>query len=195
MTELIEITEEKYPIKLELHYADKRNFTGLPIYQTARCFIHPDAEKKLCHVIEQAENLGYYLTIYDVYRPPKAQFVFWNHTPDPEFLSDPSLGSAHSRGVAIDLTLTDKKTNQILEMGTPFDTFDKRSWHYSYEVSVEAQKNRLLLLGIMTNAGFDNYLHEWWHYQLFDAREKYPLIEDQWIGINDYDWDSIRQKT
>ena len=42
---------------------------------------------------------------------------------------------------------------------------------------VEAQRNRLLLMGLMTTAGWDFYRNEWWHYQLFDAR-RYPLISD-----------------
>jgi len=44
-------------------------------------------------------------------------------------------------------------------------------------VPVEAQRNRLLLMGLMTAAGWDFYRNEWWHYQLFDAR-RYPLISD-----------------
>ena len=42
-----------------------------------------------------------------------------------------------------------------------------------------AQKNRFLLLGLMTAAGWDFYRNEWWHYQLFEARAKYPLIGDE----------------
>ena len=38
-----------------------------------------------------------------------------------------------------------------------------------------AQRNRLLLLGLMTAAGFEFYTNEWWHYQLFSARD-YPVV-------------------
>ena len=38
-------------------------------------------------------------------------------------------------------------------------------------VSLEAQRNRLVLLGLMTAAGFEFYANEWWHYQLLDARD------------------------
>ena len=41
----------------------------------------------------------------------------------------------------------------------------------------QAQRNRLLLMGLMTRAGWDFYRNEWWHYQLFDQR-RYPLISD-----------------
>ena len=45
------------------------------------------------------------------------------------------------------------------------------------EIPDVAQRNRYLLLGLMTAAGWDCYLKEWWHYQLFNAR-RLPLIAD-----------------
>ena len=62
-------------------------------------------------------------------------------------------------------------------MGTGFDAFTPLSHHGRTEVSKEAQRNRLLLMGLMTTAGWDFYRNEWWHYQLFDAR-RYALISD-----------------
>ncbi len=184
MSKLIEITEKTHPVKLDLHYADSRNFTQKPVYKKARCFLQIDAEQKFQKAITQADHLGLMFVIFDAYRPPKAQFVFWHHTPDPDFLADPyGRGSPHSRGVALDVSLLDKKTGILLEMGTPFDAFQPESWHANFNVSIEAQRNRLILAGIMLNAGFDNYSHEWWHYQLFNAYE-YPLIEDEgYIGV------------
>ena len=40
-----------------------------------------------------------------------------------------------------------------------------------------AQKNRLILLGIMTAAGWDYYENEWWHYQLHNSK-KWPLVSN-----------------
>ena len=34
-----------------------------------------------------------------------------------------------------------------------------------------------LLLGLMASAGWDHYLNEWWHYQMFAPR-RYPLLCD-----------------
>ena len=62
-------------------------------------------------------------------------------------------------------------------MGTGFDAFTPLSHHGSREISAEAQRNRLLLLGLMSAAGWDFYRNEWWHYQLFDARF-FPLLSD-----------------
>jgi len=60
-------------------------------------------------------------------------------------------------------------------MGTPFDAVTPLSHHASTGVPVEAQRNRFLLLGLMSAAGWDFYGREWWHYQLFDPR-RYPLL-------------------
>jgi D-alanyl-D-alanine dipeptidase len=64
-----------------------------------------------------------------------------------------------------------------LDMGTGFDAFTPLSHHGNLEVSPLAQRNRLLLMGLMTGAGWDFYRNEWWHYQLFDARQ-YRLWND-----------------
>jgi D-alanyl-D-alanine dipeptidase len=68
-------------------------------------------------------------------------------------------------------------------MGTGFDAFTPLSHHASTEVSVAAQRNRLLLLGLMTAAGWDYYAMEWWHYQLFDAG-LYPLLGDADLPVS-----------
>jgi D-alanyl-D-alanine dipeptidase len=64
-----------------------------------------------------------------------------------------------------------------LDMGTHFDAFTPLS-HHGADVSPDAQRNRHLLLGIMSTAGWDFYSKEWWHFQLFDPR-RYPLVEDR----------------
>ena len=97
--------------------------------------------------------------------------------PDPEFLADPRRGSPHSRGVAVDLTLIDKASGEALDMGTGFDAFTPLSHHGNTAISPQAQKNRMLLMGLMTIAGWDFYRNEWWHYQLFDSRD-YALYGD-----------------
>ena len=177
---LIEITPESYGVELSLEYAMANNFTGKPVYTRAGCYLHPEAEGLLCTAIELAAELSFKIKIFDAFRPSEAQWVLWNHTPDPDFLADPRRGSPHSRGAAVDLTLvyqTGPQAGLDLEMGTPFDAFTPRSHHGNMEVSIEAQRNRTLLMGLMTTAGWDFYRNEWWHYQLFDAR-RLPALND-----------------
>lgn len=180
--DLIEITPEKYKVDIDLRYATPNNFTGAPAYAPkARCYLHKEAADCLAKAVEIAAPLGYRFRIYDAYRPTEVQWKLWEHTPDPNFLADPSKGSPHSRGVAIDLTLCDIKTGAPLDMGTEFDAFTPLSHHGRLDIPLEAQKNRILLMGIMTAAGWDFYRNEWWHYQLFNSRT-YPLVNDKDAG-------------
>ena len=55
-------------------------------------------------------------------------------------------------------------------MGTGFDEFSKLSYHGSLNISDVAYKNRVILLGIMTDSGWDFYRNEWWHYKLFNSK-------------------------
>lgn len=176
---LVEITESTDSVILELAYARTGNFTGSPVYRRAVCYLHPHAADCLRHAVALARPLGLALKIFDAFRPTEAQWLLWKHTPDPDFLADPGRGSPHSRGVAVDLTLVDSLSGTPLDMGTAFDTFSPLSHHGCRDVSAEAQRNRFLLLGLMSAAGWDFYCREWWHYQLFNARARYPLFSDR----------------
>ncbi len=173
---LVTITPGGFDVNIYIAYATADNFTGAPVYAAAHCYLHADAAALLRRAVGLASAIGYRFRIYDAFRPSEAQWALWRHTPDPEFLSDPRRGSPHSRGVAIDLTLVDG-TGRVLDMGTEFDAFTPRSHHGNPDISSTAQRNRALLLGIMTAAGWDCYLKEWWHYQMFDSR-RYPLLSD-----------------
>lgn len=173
---LEQIAAPEYDVDFDIAYATAQNFTGHAVYARPGCYLHPDAAACLKEAIRLAAAIGYRLLIFDAYRPSEAQWRLWSHSPDPDFLADPRRGSPHSRGVAIDLTLLDATGNR-LEMGTEFDDFTPKAHHGNQDVSVAAQKNRLILLGLMTAAGWDFYRNEWWHYQLFNSR-RYPLLSD-----------------
>jgi D-alanyl-D-alanine dipeptidase len=173
---LVEIGEASHGVLIDLRYGTPDNFTGKPVYRNPRCFLHRDAAALLARATDLAARQGLKLKIFDAFRPSEAQWVLWNHTPDPEFLADPRRGSPHSRGAAVDLTLADGMGRE-LDMGTGFDAFTPLSRHGNVALSESAQRNRFLLLGLMTAAGFDFYRNEWWHYQMFDSR-RYPVLSD-----------------
>lgn len=173
---LVEITPESHDVVLALAYATPHNLTGKPIYRQARCYLHREAEMKLVRAAGLARFLGLRLKLFDAFRPSEAQWLLWNACPNPEYIADPRRGSPHSRGVAIDLNLIDEAGVE-LEMGTPFDAFTPLSHHANTEISLAAQRNRFLLLGLMSAAGWDFYSNEWWHYQLFNSRQ-YPVLGD-----------------
>lgn len=175
---LIELEQERENIFIDIRYATSDNFTQKPVYTHPHCFLHVEAYAHFQKACELAEKMDLTFKVFDAFRPQEAQEKLWAHTPDPNFLTPPERGSPHSRGVAVDLTLTTKEGVE-LEMGTPFDTFSPQSHHGNLEISEEAQRNRYLLMGIMTTAGWDFYKNEWWHYQLFNARDRFALLYDK----------------
>lgn len=179
---LVEIAPPEFDVERDIVYATADNFTGAAVYTRPACFLHPDAARALKTAIDLAAVHGLRFRIFDAFRPSEAQWILWNHTPDPDFLADPRRGSPHSRGVAVDLTLVDGE-GRALDMGTGFDAFTPRSHHGNREVGTEAQRNRHFLLGLMTAAGWDFYRNEWWHYQLFNARD-YELLDDSALPLS-----------
>tara|TARA_B100001123_G_scaffold249338_1_gene278355 strand:+ start:92 stop:643 length:552 start_codon:yes stop_codon:yes gene_type:complete len=176
---LIQITKKKYPIEIKLFYATKKNFTGKQIYKKKDCYLHKSAIPLFEKSVDLALKINLKLKIFDAFRPTEAQWKLWNHTPNENFIAHPKKGSPHSRGAAIDLTLVNKNNNE-LDMGTGFDSFSSKSFHGNTKISIEAQRNRFVLLGIMSEAGWDFYKKEWWHYQLFNSK-KYKLIKNNML--------------
>ncbi len=152
-TELVDLAVIFPDLEIELKYACADNITGKAIYQQARCLLHKDAITALAKSISIAQLSGLQLVIYDAYRPQQAQAMLWQACPDPQYVVDVTVGSNHSRGTAIDLTLRDEHGN-ILDMGAGFDEMHERSHAYHPSVPPAAQRNRLLLNAIMTGGGF-----------------------------------------
>ena len=178
---LVEITEATHEILLDIRYATDDNFTGRPVYARPGCYLNFEAEILLRRAVALARPLGLGLKLFDAFRPSEAQWRLWNHRPDPEFLADPRRGSPHSRGAAIDLTLLDAAGAE-LDMGTGFDAFTPLSHHGNTDIPPAAQRNRLVLMGLMTAAGWDFYRNEWWHYQLFQPR-RLPVLSDTVLSV------------
>lgn len=176
-SQLVEIKPASHGVLIDLAYATSNNFTGKPVYARAACYLHADAEKLLRRAVELAAAQGYRIKIFDGFRPSEAQWVLWNHTPDPDFLANPERGSLHSCGVAVDLTLVGPD-GADLDMGTPFDAFTPLSYHGDTAIPAAAQRNRSILLGLMSAAGWDFYMKEWWHYQMFNGR-RYPVLSNE----------------
>ena len=128
--DLIEIKKNVFNVSIDLKYASHDNIMKKIIFRENQCFLLEEAAAKLLDAIKIARRLGYAFKIFDAYRPTYVQKALWAFYPNPNFLSDPQKGSPHTRGVAIDLTLTDFNGNE-LEMGTKFDDFTEKAYHLS----------------------------------------------------------------
>lgn len=172
---LIHITEQNHDVLVDLIYAGASNFTGQAIYDHPLCFLHPQAEAGLRKAIAAARGFGLRLKILDAFRPQEAQEALWAVAPNPDYIADPKIGSNHTRGVAVDLTLVGAD-GVALDMGTPVDTMSTASHHFHADHPAAIQVNRMRLLTVMLEAGFVHHPREWWHYQLPGA-ERFPLID------------------
>ena len=120
---------------------------------------------------------GYGLLIHDAYRPWQVTKLFWEATPDSGriFVADPSKGSKHNRGAAVDLTLYDLATGKPVKMVGGYDEFSPRSFpDYPGGTSLE-RWHRELLREAMEAEGFTVNEFEWWHFDHRDWTE-YPII-------------------
>ena len=177
---LVHVTNQTHDVLLDLTYATPDNVAGRKIYQRPICLVHRDADTCLRHAVQLAAGSGCRLKIFDAFRPHEAQVILWDTAPDKAYVADPRIGSNHTRGTAVDLTLADE-AGQELDMGTAFDDMTSLSHHFCDKVSPLAQANRLLLMNIMESAGFRHIPHEWWHYAL-PKRDAYPLIASESLG-------------
>jgi len=187
---LVRLSDVDETIEQDPRYAGSDNFMGRSIrgYETAEVMLTSQAAEALSRAQSSAQAQGYSLLVFDGYRPQRAvdHFVDWGadltdtlnkatyypNVPKAELFERGYIAerSGHSRGSTVDLTLT--RDGLPLDMGTPFDYFDELSHTENPDIAPEAMANRMLLRDIMTEAGFRNYVNEWWHYTLND--EPYP---------------------
>jgi CubicO group peptidase (beta-lactamase class C family)/D-alanyl-D-alanine dipeptidase len=169
-TDLVELTKLDSSIKLDIRYATARNFLAAPLYLQARAYMQRPAAEAVVRASQGLHTLGYGLLIHDSYRPWYVTKMFWDGTPDDKkiFVADPSQGSRHNRGCAVDLTLYDLKTGKPIRMTGGYDEMSERSYpFYPGGTSIE-RWHRDLLRKAMEREGFAVYGFEWWHFDYYD---------------------------
>ena len=75
----------------------------------------------------------------------------------------------HTTGGAVDFSLIDVKTQEWLDMTSPFEMDETSAPGDTIGLSEEAQKNRRLLFDTLGKTGLTNYLGEWWHWSNGDS--------------------------
>jgi D-alanyl-D-alanine dipeptidase len=135
------------------------------------------------------EHSGYSLQVLDAARPRSVSRAMYEKMKDTRFekyVANPTKGSMHNYGIAVDITIVDESGNK-LDMGpSPFySSHATIYWNYflkkiGFSLSEEQQSNRDLLRRVMLKAGFRPLAHEWWHFngmEKDDARSTYSIIE------------------
>src|SRR5262249_35750936 len=116
--DLVDVTKLDATIKLDIRYASDNNFLSTPFYTSTRAFLQRPAAEALVRAHKALAGQGYGILIHDGYRPWHVTKMFWDATPEHlhHFVADPSKGSRHNRGCAVDLTLYDLKSGKAVEM-------------------------------------------------------------------------------
>lgn len=194
-------------IRQDMRYAGSDNFTGKPLpgYGAPECLLRRAAALALKKVQAELAAANLSLKVHDCYRPTRAvaAMAAWSRGkggPDTARFYPAldraklfALGyiashSAHSRGVAVDLTLVplnaapsihfdssarygpctapqaQRVPDDSLDMGTGFDCFDRRSHTRNDSITPAQAANRRRLVDAMRRHGFTNYRREWWHF-------------------------------
>jgi CubicO group peptidase (beta-lactamase class C family)/D-alanyl-D-alanine dipeptidase len=175
--ELVELTALDPSIRLDVRYATENNFMGARFYDEPRAFLQRPAAEALVRAHRSLRERGYGLLVHDAYRPWYVTKMFWEATPESQkvFVADPSQGSRHNRGSAVDLTLYDLRTGEPVEMVGGYDEFSDRSYPDYPGGTARQRWHRELLREAMEAQGFDVYEAEWWHFDHRDWRE-YPIL-------------------
>jgi len=176
--DLVDVTSLDPTIRLDIRYATDQNFLGVPVYPSARAFLQRPAATSLLAAHRALAGRGFGLLIHDAYRPWWVTWVFWEATPPDkrEFVADPSKGSRHNRGCAVDLTLYRLDDGRAVEMPGVYDEMSERSYPgYPGGTSLERWR-RDLLRTAMEAQGFSVFESEWWHFDFRGWRE-YPILD------------------
>ena len=177
-TAWVDMGEYAPSILQDIRYATDNNFVKQQIYDCGKCWLRAEAAEALAKIQQQLEKQKLSLLVFDCYRPRPMQQRLWDVKPDPRYVSPPSKGSNHTRGIAVDLTLADS-TGKALDMGTPFDFFGKKGWHAYTDLPEEVLNNRKFLKKTMEDNGFKPITSEWWHYSLI-TQTKHALADTLW---------------
>ncbi len=171
--DLVEPVKLDPTFRLDIRYATTNNFVGRAVYTEARAFLQRPAAEALVRVNKTLRKKGYGLIIFDGYRPQHVTKIFWDAMPahQKKFVADPDVGSVHSRGCAVDLTLMDLKTEHAIQMPSEFDEWTERSRIDFRGGTEESRCLRDLLRTSMETEGFLHCELEWWHYTYKDWEE------------------------
>jgi zinc D-Ala-D-Ala dipeptidase len=193
---LVNIQNDISNIMVDLKYSTADNFFKKDVYGS---FSNAYLQKTPAEALKKAQkylteiNPNYVLIIYDAARPLHIQQVLWDALDSippakrKDFVADPTEGSIHNYGCAVDLSIFDIKTQKPLEMGTAYDFFGPLAYPkfeskmlLNGELTEESLENRKLLRKVMRFSGFEPITSEWWHFNFYSrskAKRLFSIIK------------------
>lgn len=171
-------------ILVELRYASTNNSSRRPFYPPGTpAMVRFSVAQRLVFAQKYLKAHGYGLKIWDAYRPKAVQERLWEAIKNNDYVADPTegIGSMHTRGVAVDVTLVNAKGRE-LAMPTEFDNFTPAAMLYYQGTDLTIRSNLTLLQKAMARAGFYGLRTEWWHFCAGDWRKYPPVPEIQLVA-------------
>lgn len=166
-TDLVELRSLDTTILYDIRYASTNNFMGQQFYSQSRAYLQRPAAEGAARAHAWLRQFGYGLLVHDAYRPWSVTKMFWDATPDAMkevFVANPSKGSRHNRGCALDATLYQIETGLPADMVSGYDEFSERAFP-QYPGGTSLQRwHRELLKTALEREGFKQYEWEWWHF-------------------------------
>ena len=172
-SDLVEVARLDPTVLLDVRYASNDNFLRWPVYPEARVFLQRPAAEAVVRAHRALQPQGYGLLLFDGYRPWYVTRIFWDAVPPTQrdFVANPTEGSRHNRGCAVDLTLYVLATGREVQMPSVYDDFSEKA-HPDYGGGTPAQRAaRDLLRRAMEAQGFTVNDREWWHYDCRDWQQ------------------------
>ncbi|MES2958688.1 MAG: M15 family metallopeptidase [Pseudomonadota bacterium] len=163
-------------VEHDLRYATRNNFDGRVLYDGIDCaWLRAEAAAGLEAAARWLASVhpGLRLVVLDALRPQRVQEAIWRDvagTPAARYFAEPTRGSIHSFGMAVDATLRDAAGRE-LDMGSGFDEMTLAS-HPALEaeqlaagaITREQVAARETLRAAMAAGGFVGIPTEWWHF-------------------------------
>ena len=119
-TTFVNLKEFSTDFVYDMKYATEDNFLKAKVYDCAECYLRLKTVKALMKANSKFIKKGYKIKLYDCYRPLDIQKKMWSIVSDPLYVANPSKGSIHNRGGAVDISLVNSNGIE-LDMGTSFD--------------------------------------------------------------------------
>lgn len=181
-TQLVRIEALTPYVLIDLTLADDNNFisnyTSDPsdgaLYSDEIALIQHSTGLKLAAAAEKFKQDGYQLVLWDAYRPYSVTVAMYDAINDPKLIADPSKGSKHNRGAAVDVTLY--KDGEMVNLPTKDRVMDVSEASRTSYMSTEQRQMMNYLSEVMETCGFITYRNEWWHFNDSDWAS-YPLMD------------------
>lgn len=175
-SDMVRVDDVVKGIVIELKYAASDNIIGKPIYETNIAYLRKGTADKLNKANQLLLKQGYSIKVWDAYRAQKHQQLLYDNAANKYYFMDPKIGSNHTRGAAVDVTLVAADGKEA-DMPSGFDEMSAKAHRTYTQATQEQKKNALLLENAMKSSGFIPLRKEWWH---FDDTEykSYDLIKD-----------------